>query len=125
MVLLGIIIANKLIFVENLCRTAQYKLRALTRIRKHLTLNKAVLLGNTFIKSQFNYAPLIRMFCRKTLYHKIEKLHHGTLKVIYQSEESCENLFLESSSVSVHQKYLRSLVSDIYKRTTHINPEVM
>ena len=65
------------------------------------------------------------MFCRKTLYHKIEKLHHGTLKVIYQSEESCENLFLESSSVSVHQRYLRSLVSEIYKRTTQINPEFM
>ena len=44
------------------------------------------------------------MFCRKTLYHKIEKIRHSTLKVIYQSEESYENLLLESSSVSVHQR---------------------
>ena len=104
-ILLGITIDNKLVFkkhIENLCRTAQYKLHALTRIRKYLTLDKAILLGNTFINSQFNYAPLIWMFSRKTLYHKIEKIHHRTLKVIYQSEESYENLLLESSSVSVH-----------------------
>ena len=103
-ILLGITIDNKLVFkkhIENLCRTAQYKLHALTRIRKYLTLDKAILFGNTFTNSQFNYAPLIWMCSRKTLYHKIEKIHHRTLKVIYQSEESYENLLLESSSVSI------------------------
>ena len=37
MILLGIIIDNKLVFkkhIENFCRAAQYKLHALTRIRK-------------------------------------------------------------------------------------------
>ena len=127
-ILLGITIDNKLVFkkhIENLCRTAQYKLHALTRIRKYLTLDKAILLGNTFINSQFNYAPLIWMFSRKTLYHKIEKIHHRTLKVIYQSEESYENLLLESSSVSVHQRHLRFLVTEIYESMTQINPEFM
>ena len=39
--LLGITIDNKLVFInhiENLCRTAQYKLYGLTRIGKYLTL---------------------------------------------------------------------------------------
>ena len=82
---LEITIDNKRAFkkhIESLCRTAQYKLHALTRIRKYLTLDKAILLGNTFINSQFNYVPLIWMLCRKTLYHKIEKVHHRTLKSI-------------------------------------------
>ena len=108
-ILLGITIDNKLVFkkhVENLFRTAQYKLHALTHIRKYLTLDKAILLGNTFINSQFNYAPLIWMFCRKTLYHKIEKTNHRSLKVIYQFEEPYENLLLESSSISLHQRHL-------------------
>ena len=81
-ILLGITTDNKLVFkkhIENLYRTAQYKLHVLTGIRKYLTLDKAILLGNTFINSQFNYAPLIWMFCRKTLYHKIEKIHYRTL----------------------------------------------
>ena len=51
-ILLGTAIDNELVFkkhIENLCGTAQYKLHALTRIRKYLTLDKAILLGNTFI----------------------------------------------------------------------------
>ena len=75
--------------------------------------------------SQFNYASLILIFCRKTLYHKTEKVHHRTLKVIYQSEESYENLLLESSSVSVHQRHPCFLVTKIYKSTVQINPEFM
>ena len=51
------------------------------------------------------------MFCRKTLYYKIEKIHHITLRVIYQSQESYENLLLESSSVSVYQRHVRFLVT--------------
>ena len=127
-ILLGITIDKKLVFkkhIENLCRTAQYKLHALTGIRKYLTLDKAILYGNTFINSQFNYASLIWMFSRKTLYHKIEKIHHRTLKVNYQYEESYENLLLESNSVSIHQRHLRFLVTEINKSTTQINPEFM
>ena len=66
--LLAITIDNKLVFkkhIENLCRRAQYKLHALTLIRKYLTLDKAILLGNTFMNIQFIYTPLIWMFCRK------------------------------------------------------------
>ena len=114
-ILLSITIDNKLVFkkhIENLCRTAQYKLHAFTRIRKYFTLDKVILLGYTFINSQFNYAPLIWIICRKTLHYKIEKIHHRTLKVIDQSEESYGNLLLESSSVSVHQRlHLRFLVT--------------
>ena len=84
--LLGITIDNKK-HIENLCRTAQYKLHALRQIRKYLTLDKAKLLGKAFIDSQFNYAP--RMFCHKTTYLKMKKINHKTLKVIYQSDASC------------------------------------
>ena len=59
--------------IENLCRTAQYKLYTLRRIRKYLTLDKAKLFGNAFIDSQFNCAPLIWMFCHKTTYFKMQK----------------------------------------------------
>ena len=54
-------------------------------MRKNLAEEKPKLLGNTFIDSQFNSAPLIRMFCQKTLYLKIEKIHHKTLGIIHQS----------------------------------------
>ena len=103
--LLGITIDKQVTFkqhIENLCRKAQYKLHALRRIRKFLTIEKAKILGNAFIDSQFNYAPLLWMFCRKTLYSKIEKIRHKTLKVIYESNDSYDNLLLQSNTVSVH-----------------------
>ena len=72
-ILLGITIDNKLVCKKEILRIYVKQVLGLTRIRKHLTLDKAILLGNTFISSQFNYAPPVWMFCRKTLYHKIEK----------------------------------------------------
>ena len=90
---------------NSVCKT-QYKLHALRHIRKFLTIEKAKILGNAFIGSHFNYAPLIWMFCRKTFYSKIEKTHHRTLKVIYGIVESYNNLLLPSNSGSIHQRHL-------------------
>ena len=75
--LLGIVIDNQLKFkkhIENLCKKASFKLHALRRIRKFLTVEKARILANAFINSQFNYAPLIWMFASKTAINKILKI---------------------------------------------------
>ena len=97
--LLRITIDKKITFkqhLENLCRKLQYKLHTLRRIRKFFAIQKAKILGNAFIDSQFNYAPLLWMFCRKILYSKIEKIHHKSLKVIYESNDTYDNLLLQS-----------------------------
>ena len=62
------------------------------RVRKHLSLEKAEILGNVFVDSPFSYAALKWMFCRKELYLKVQKIHHKTLMVVYQSKETCEEL---------------------------------
>ena len=126
--LLGITIEKALNFkkhIENSCRTSRYKLHALRRIRKYLKLDKAKLLGNTFIDSQFNYAPLIWMFCHKATYLKMQKIHHKSLKVIYQSDASYDDLLQLSNSVSLHQRHLRFLLTEIYKSTGTLNPQFM
>ena len=83
--LLGLIIENKLSFekhIARLCQTASYKPHALRRIRKYLILEKPRALGNAFVDSQFNYTPLIWMFCKKTIYFKMQKIHHKELRII-------------------------------------------
>ena len=95
--------------------SAQYKLDALRRIRNYLTVDKAKLLVNAFIDSHFNYAPLIWMFRHKTTYLKIQKNHHKTLKVIYWSGASYDDLLQLRYSVSHHQQHLRFLWKEIYK----------
>ena len=90
-VLLDITTDNLLIFnehIDNLCRTVNYKRHALRRIKKYLSLEQTKLLCNAFINSQFNYAPLVWMFCRKKQYLKIQKIHHKALKVVYNSNKN-------------------------------------
>ena len=108
-----------------LCSTANYKLHALRRVRKYLTLEKAKLLCNAFINSQLNYASAIQMFCRKKDYLKIEKIQYKALKIIYNSSESYEELLTRSNEVSIHQKHLRALATEIYKSLADINPDFM
>ena len=103
--LLGMTIDKKLTFkqheyTENLCRKLQYELHVLRHIRKFLTIEKTKILGNAFTDSQFNYAPLLWMFCRKTIYSKIEKIHQK-IQVIYESNDTYDNLLLQSNTVSV------------------------
>ena len=83
------------------------------------------MLGNAFKVSQFNYTPLLWMFCKKTFYSIIEKIHHKTLKVIYESSDTYENLLLQSNTVSVHQRHLRFLMIEIYKSISQLNPQFM
>ena len=83
------------------------------------------MLGNAFIDSQLNYAPLIWMFCRKELYWKMQKIHHETLKVISQSNKTYEELLELSETVSIHQRHLRFSITEIYKSTSYLNPKFM
>ena len=70
--LLGVIIDKSLTFTkhtDSLVPKAQYKLCALWHIRRFLTVEKAKIQGNTFIDSQFNDTPLIRMILTTTFYY--------------------------------------------------------
>ena len=67
--LLGLTIDHKLKFdahIDKLCKTARFKLHALRRIRDFLTLKQAKLLANSFVNTQFGYAPLIGCLEAKT-----------------------------------------------------------
>ena len=73
------------------------------------------LLGNAFIDSQLNYAPLICTFCQKTTYlrskgytkRRLELFTcHTPLIVI------CQNAMVVNS---IHQRHLQFLLTEIYK----------
>ena len=46
------------------------------------------------------------MICRKVVYLKIQKIHHKTLKVIYQSNNTYEELLELNEIVSIFQRHL-------------------
>ena len=95
------------------------------RIRKYLTTVKAKLLYNAFINSQFNYASIIWMFCHKQDYLKIAKIQYKALKIVYNSNESYEELLFCTNEVSIHQNQLRILATEVFKSLADINPDFM
>ena len=127
-VLLGLTIDNRLTFKDHiniLLRRASFKLHALRRIRKCLTAVKAKLLYNALVNSQSNYASIISMFRNKQDYLKIEKIQYKALKIVYNSNESDGELLLRNNEVSIHQKQLHILASEVFKSLADINPDFM
>ena len=101
-----------------LCSTANYKLHALRRIRKYLTLGKK----SDIQRILYNYASVIWMLYRKKDYQKIEKIQYKTL-IIYNSSKSYDKLLTRSNEVPIHQKHLHALATEIFKSLTDINPD--
>ena len=125
--LLGITIDNQLKFkkhIDNLYKKVYHKLHALRRICNFLTVEKAKMLTNAFINSQFNYAPLVWMFAGKPSINKICKIHHRTLQVIHNDyQKSYDELLEINKDVNINQKHLLILAVEVFKSIMHFNPE--
>ena len=127
-VLLGLKIDIRLTFKDHiniLCRKASFKLHALRRKRKYLTTDKAKLLCNAFLNSQFNCASIIGMFFHKQDYLKIEINQYKDLKIFCNSNESLEELLLHSNEGSIHQRQLSLLATANFKSLADINLDFM
>ena len=125
-VLLGINIDKKLNFNEHistLLRKGNQKLHALARISKYLSQDKLKLIMNTFIQSQFNYCPLIWMFHCRTINKKINKLHERALRLVYKNDKLTFHELLQlDGSVTIHQRNLQKLATEMYKAKNNISP---
>ena len=128
-VLVRMAIDDKLSFkmhIGNICRKAKWKLHAFQRIRKYLSNNKAKTLCNAFINSQCYYAPLIWMFAGKLLISTVQKIHFRSLKVLRNTYDTTyDELLSMDSDVSIHQRHLRLLVTEVFESVNNLNPHFM
>ena len=94
--LLGVIIDNKLDFTEHfntVCKKASLKLHALNRISRFLSPEQHVLIINAYIKSLFNYCPLVWMFCSWGIMHKMNKIHERSLSLLLKTTRIILKIF--------------------------------
>ena len=67
-----------------------------------------------FLSSQFAYCPLIWMFHSRQINHKINKIHHRALRIVYNDHFSSFEKFLsKDKSVTVHQRSLQILSTEM------------
>ena len=107
-IILGITIDRKLTFnkhIKNLCKKAGQKLCTFLRISPYLYENKKKLLYCSMIKSQFNYCPLVWMFCSRKSYNLINKVQERTLRLITNDYQSSLNILLDKcNEFSIYQR---------------------
>ena len=125
----GITIDSKLNFkehIDNIVKTAYYKLYALRRLRKFLTLEKSKILACSMIESQFAYCPLIRMFSSKTDMQRVDKVQYKSLLVVYNNYMATyDELLTLDNKLKVHQRHLQFLAIEIYKSKNKLNSSFM
>ena len=122
--LLGITFDKKLSFrrhVEDLCKKGNQKLHALTRLSTYIDPIKLEILMNSFVKSQFNYCPLVWMFHERVSYSKLNLIQERALRLVCKGNETeCKNLM--KSTLTTHQHNLQLLMIEIYKTKHSLNP---
>ena len=123
--LLGVKIDSKLSFenhVSSLCKKASQKLHALARVVNFMDLAKRKSLMKAFITSQFNYCPLIWMFHSRQLNNRINKINERALRLAYKDNKLNFNDLLKlDNSVTIHQRNLKILATEIFKVKTVID----
>ena len=127
--LLGIKIDNNLNFdehVSSLCKKANMKLHALSRISHLMNKDKLRLLMKAFIESQFAYCPLVWMFHSRILNNKINKLHERALRLVYKDIHLSFHEMLEiDKSFSIHDRNLQKLATEMFKVKNNLSPSFM
>ena len=82
-------------------------------------------LTKAFITTQFSYCLLIWMFHCRNLNNKINWIHERALRLVYQNNLSFSGLLNLGNFITVYQKNLQVLVTEIYKVRNRIAPEIM
>ena len=78
------------------------------------------------IKSQFNYCPLVWMFCSRQSNNLINKIHERSLRISYKDQKtSYHNLLETHNELTIHQRNLQVLMTEIYKIVNGVAPPIM
>ena len=110
--LLGVTFDKKLNFtkhVQDLCKKAHQQLHALARLSEYIDPIKLKLLMDAFIRSQFNYCPLVWMFHDREANVKLNKVFERAMRIA--CNDSGNNF--ANKSLTIHQRNLQLLMTNI------------
>ena len=112
--------------IKNICRKAGQKLSALLRISPYLDQRKKVLLYKSMIKSQFNYCPLVWMFCSRQSNNITNKVHERGLRLTYRDKsKDFQQILREQNEITIHQRNLQVLMTELYTIVNGITSPIM
>ena len=122
--MLGVYIDSKLNFnLHIICKSASNQLNALVRLKRYVGHEELFVLVDSFIYSNFNYCPLVRMFSSKRSLNKIKNLQKRALRFVLDDYTSSYELLLEKSGKpTMNLARERLLCTEVYKALNSLNP---
>ena len=125
--MLGVTLDDKLNFKAHIiCQTASCQINALKRISKFLNEQCRMNVYKSFINANFNYCPMVWMFCGKTNLNKLEKLQERALAVVYGNNSlDYDDMLQRSGQLRIRINLIRLVVIEMFKYTKGINPAYM
>ena len=90
--------------IKHICKHASNKLHALARISNYLNERKRKLLMESFIIAQFNYCPIVWMYCQRRSNNLINRIHERALRIAYNDYVSDYSSLLDKDeSLTIHK----------------------
>ena len=81
---------------------------------------------NAFFKSQFSCCSLVWMCHSRANISKINRLHERCLQIIYSDKQSSFEALLEKDgSVSIHNRNIQILATEMFQIKNDLSPEIM
>ena len=111
------------IHTSNICRKAARQINVLLRIGKYLSLETKILIYKSFIRSNFNYCPLVWHFCSKSSTDKLEKLQYRALRLVFNDFSSSYEALLEKANMpTLHIGRIRLIAIETFKILHKLSP---
>ena len=81
---------------------------------------------NAFISYQLRWCPVVLMFHNRNVNNKINKNHERALRIAFNDTSSkFEDLLMKAASVTIHQRSLQFLTTEVHKTKRDLNPQLM
>ena len=99
----------------SICKDAEQKLHALSRISHFLHTEQAKRIMKACILSQFNHCPLVWMLCDRTPNSKVNRIHELALWITYKDMRTdFDTMLLRDNAVPIHIRNLQLLMIENY-----------
>ena len=109
--------------ISKICKKAARQINVLLRLSKFLSTETKVLIYKSFIRSNFNYCPLVWHFCSKTSSKKMEKLQYRALRLVFNDfVSSYESLLDRVNMPTLHISRIRLIANETFKILNNMSP---
>ena len=109
--------------VSNICKKAARQNNVLLRLSKYLSTETKILIYKLFIRSNFNYCPLVWHFWSKASTMKMKKIQYRALRLVLNDFESSYETLLERVNMpTLHVSRIRLISTESFKILHKMTP---